>query len=179
MINANQIIKAAESNISIFEFAKNNAYDVRTVQLYVNDWFNRITYKRIQIHYSLAKTIMLIKRGETIQKAYYTATGCHNTTPYYLKLSELGLKKDSEQNRFVQAMGVIKKIANAKKPVTLKQLNCPRSIISYIRHTLGYALLSKPRAGYYFSSSKIDRKNCVKWINSWRTSIGIHKSYAF
>ena len=178
-MKAHEILKAAERNDSIYTLAKSCSYHVRTVQLLVKDYFNGVTYKRICIHYTIAKTIILIRQGYTVQNAYLSVTGSYNTSPYYDMIKKINAQTYGEQIRFLEAITVINRIANAKKPITLKKLNCNRSLIIYIRNTLGYSVLSKPHSGYYFSDDPKDRHNCLKWINSWRSSFGIKKAFTF
>ncbi|MBE6837560.1 MAG: hypothetical protein E7509_06200 [Ruminococcus sp.] len=179
-MKAHEILKAAERNDSIYALAENSHYDVRSVQLHVKSYFSAVTYKRISIYYRIAQTLELIRReGYTVEKAYLAVTGSDNTFYYYNLIKEIQARTPWEQKRFLEAMAVIETLAKANKPITLKELGCNRSLIIYIRNTLGYSVLSKPRAGYYFSSNYNDKKNCLGWINNWRKSFGIAENYAF
>ncbi len=176
-MKAEQILNAAEQNNSIYSFSRNIGYEVRTVQLYVKRYFRHTTYKRISTDYKIAKTILLIEKGYSIQYAWLAVTGSYNTSSYYNRIKEVKANTNFGKKRFLKALAVINKIACAATPVTLKQLGCRRSLIAYIRHTLGYSILSKSRAGYYFSSESSDRSNCERWINAWRRAMGMGTAY--
>lgn len=179
MLKPYEILDSAKRHESIYALAENSHYDVRSVQLHVKSYFRGVAYKRICIYYTIAQTIKLIREGYTVEKAYLAVTGSDNTFYYYSITNEIQARTPWEQKRFLEAMAVIETLAKAKEPITLKELGCNRSIISCIRNTLRYSLLSKPRAGYYFSSNYNDKKNCLRWINTWRKSFGVTENYAF
>ncbi len=171
-MKANTILEGARQKDSIKIFADENGYVVRRVQMIVKEIFGSVTYKRISSYYVIAETIALIKKGNTVQNAYLTVKGSDNTSPYYKIINAVNAQTPWQQERFLEAMVVIDKIAESDKPITLKELKCKRSLIVYIRHTLGYRILSKPGAGYYFGNLN-DKTNCLKWINDWRSSVGL------
>ena len=175
-----KIVECLANGDTAEDMSKKIHYSQRRAYSKVSNAFN-CNYKQLITYWRLSTVLDLVhNHGCSVVSAVPTAYKNSGTGAYYEEINSQGLKGNVKaQKLFLDAMMLYKEIADAGKPIPLKETSFPgrRHLIWLLRHKYNLRLLSKPGCGYFISLDQDDIRKCEMWIMRWRISAGVTPAY--